>query len=66
MAKSTTPSFEVVEMQVYINSRGRSVMNGTVVVDGEMRTIKIDLYDVDKTSIQESISKVLSRKGLGF
>lgn len=66
MAKSTTPSFEVVEMQVYINSRGRSVMNGTVVVDGEMRTVKIDLYDVDKTSIQESISKVLSRKGLGF
>lgn len=61
MPKTQTPAKAVVEVQVYLSTRGRSVVNGTLVVDGEMRTIKHDLSDSEKSRIEEVILSVLSR-----
>lgn len=49
----------VVEAQVYVTARGRSVVNGTVVVDGEMRTVKHDLDDAAKNRIIEVLMREL-------
>lgn len=50
MASKTAPKPEkasIVELQVYLSSRGRSVVHGTVLVGGEMRTVKHELsYNV--------------------
>jgi hypothetical protein len=52
---------EIVEIQVFLNSRGRSVVNGTLLVDGEMRTVKHDLSFEDRSLIGKVILNALDR-----
>jgi hypothetical protein len=62
MAKAKTPSSddEIVELQIFINPRGRSVVNGTLRAGGEIRTIKHELTDRQKSDIGEFILRALS------
>lgn len=58
-----THDVEIVELQLTLNPRGRSVVHGTMLVDGHMRTIKRELSDSAKQSIGESILKALDNGG---
>jgi hypothetical protein len=62
MAGKSTPRSEIefVELQVFLNSRGRSVVNGTLLVNGEMRTIKHDLAHLAREQIGKVILSVLA------
>jgi hypothetical protein len=63
MAKSkdsTHVSVHIVEAQAHISHRGRSVVNGTLSVDGEMRTVKHDLSEAEKSAIERVIVDILS------
>lgn len=44
---------QIVELQVQLNPRGRSVINGTVVVAGEMRTLKIELSSAERLEFEQ-------------
>lgn len=50
---------EIVELQLTLNPRGRSVVHGTLLVDGEMRTVKHELPDAAKAAIGEAILKAV-------
>jgi hypothetical protein len=64
MAKTKTPSgisvTEVIEVQLYIPPRGRSTMNGTVVTDGVVRSVKHDLNESEKSAIKDLVSTWLN------
>lgn len=49
----------IVELQVQINPRGRSVVHGTLLVDSEMRTIKHELSQSESLRIGEFILNAL-------
>lgn len=58
----TSSDVEIVELQVYLNSRGRSVVNGTLLVSGHMRTVKHDLSLVSFRNVGEAILKALNEQ----
>lgn len=59
-APRATSVAEVVELTVFINPRGRSVVHGTMNVDGELRTIKHELSDAQKADVGKCILGVLA------
>jgi hypothetical protein len=59
MVKQTKQPLKVVEVQVHISSRGRSVVNGTVAFGGDMRTVKRELSDREKSQLESLIVDIL-------
>jgi len=57
---TTLKDVEIVELQLTLNPRGRSVVHGTLLVKGEMRTVKHELGDAAKHSIGQSILTALN------
>ncbi len=53
--KSTEKSVQLIEAQIIINPRGRSVMNGTLLYDGVMEAFKHELNDSLKAKFIELI-----------
>jgi hypothetical protein len=54
MAK-TSPTVKVVEVQIHLSSRGRSVVNGTLTVNNDLRTVRHELSEKEKSSIESLI-----------
>jgi hypothetical protein len=52
----------VIELQVQVNPRGRSVVNGTLLLDGEMRTIKHELSISERSEIERLMISFLVRQ----
>jgi hypothetical protein len=52
----------VIELQVQVNPRGRSVVNGTLLLDGEMRTIKHELSISERLEIERLMISFLVRQ----
>lgn len=55
----TIPSPVIIEAQVYVVPRGRSVMNGTLLYEGVMRTFKQELDEKAKNVFIEEILKMV-------
>jgi hypothetical protein len=52
----------VIELQVQVNPRGRSVVNGALLLDGEMRTIKHELSISERLEIERLMISFLVRQ----
>lgn len=55
-----TYSSQLVEATVSLNPRGRSVVHGTLLVGGEMRTFKHELDYEEKSKVTEFILSALA------
>lgn len=58
--KETLQDAEIVDLQIQISSRGRSVMNGTMLVKGRLQAFHRELESGDVISIARSALGVLS------
>lgn len=53
---------KLVEAMVSLQSRGRSVINGTMLVGEEIRTFAHELSEDEKSSLRELIARSLSAR----
>jgi hypothetical protein len=49
----------ILELTLVLNSRGRSVIHGTLVVDGEMRTYKAEIDSKTRESLEKDFIPLL-------
>lgn len=66
MAKPKTADdtrvIQLVEVMVSLQSRGRSVINGTMLIGSEVRVFAHELSDEEKSSLRELIASTLAHR----